>query len=196
MNHFRSIRYLIVVLAVVVSGCHRNTDAAKRDFVKSGDDYMAQKKSAEAIVQYRKAIQLDSRFGEARKKLSVAYLVAGEIPAAFHEAITAADLLPQDVEAQLNAAKALLTVRQFDDARVRAQNALAIKPNDAQATMIRATALAGLNKLDDAIAEMQGAIKNDPTQLKAYATLGTMQVIKGDRREAESAFRRAVELAP
>ena len=81
------------------AACGKDPEVAKREFLKSGDDYLAQNKVAEAILQYRNAVQQDARFGEARKKLAYAYMAAGDIPNAYRESVRAADLLPLHFDA-------------------------------------------------------------------------------------------------
>ena len=51
---------------------------AKREYLASGDQLISQKKTREAIVQYRNAIAQDPRFGEARYKLAEAYVQNGD----------------------------------------------------------------------------------------------------------------------
>src|SRR5690242_11629213 len=89
-------------------GCGRDPEVAKREFVKSGDAFVAQKKYPEAIIQYRNAVQADPRFGEARRKLAESYENTGDWNNAYREAIRAADLLPKDAAAQILAGNMLL----------------------------------------------------------------------------------------
>ena len=58
-------------------------------------------------------------FGEARLKLAEAYLKDDQLPRALAEAVRAADLLPDNRDAQLQAATLLLATAQFEDAKDR-----------------------------------------------------------------------------
>src|SRR5215471_6942394 len=51
----------------------------------SGDAYFKNGKYPEAIVEYRKALQYDPRFGEAHLKLSRADIAAGDRPNGYKE---------------------------------------------------------------------------------------------------------------
>ena len=63
------------------SGCSKDPEVAKREYLSSGDAYVEQKKYAEAIVEYRNAIQQDPKFGQARYKLAEAYMHdSGSLP--------------------------------------------------------------------------------------------------------------------
>jgi tetratricopeptide (TPR) repeat protein len=65
-----------VLLAVIgAASCARNPEAAKRDHMARGDRYFQQEKYNEAIIEYRSAVQIDPRFGDARYKLGQAYLL-------------------------------------------------------------------------------------------------------------------------
>src|SRR6476661_10804500 len=122
---FRVVRMLACGVALVVAtACSRDPETAKRKYVESGDAYMRDHKVAEAIVEYRNALQQDPRFGEARKKLAEAYEQSGDVRPAFAEYIRAAELLPTDVDLQVKAGNLLLLVGQFEDARARARAAL------------------------------------------------------------------------
>ena len=163
-RYHRTRRFLLGVgLAAVLAslGCRTNPDVAKEEYKKSGDRYFDQK-HAEAIVQYRNALQQDPKFGEVRYKLAEAYAKRGDSQNAYREYIRAADLLPDNVEAQVTAAGLLLMTRQFEDAKTRVQKALAKEPKNVQAQIILGNALAGLNDFDAAVKELEEANKLEP----------------------------------
>ena len=92
----RKVPSLIVLASVYTSltGCGKDPEVAKREFVRSAR-FVAQREYAEALIQYRNAVQQDPRFGEARRKLSDMYLATGDIDNAFREVVRAADLPAQ-----------------------------------------------------------------------------------------------------
>ena len=70
-------RRSIVILsccALFLPGCGQDPELAKQEHVQRGDRYAAEGKHREAIIEYRQAIALDERFGEARAKLGDAYM--------------------------------------------------------------------------------------------------------------------------
>jgi tetratricopeptide (TPR) repeat protein len=190
---------LVVALAVgilALPGCSKDPQVAKREYVQSGDGYLAQKKYREAIVEYRNAIQQDPQFVEARQKLADTYVELGDLRNAFQEYVRIADLRPDDAEAQVKVGEILLVGRNFQDAKSRAEKALASNATHVGALILRGNALAGLHKLDDAVMEVEQAIQADPDRSESYASLGMMQLIRGDRAQAEAAFTRAVKTNP
>src|SRR5262245_26476560 len=120
----------VVAMLVIAAGCSKDPEVAKRELVQSGDTYVKASKYKEAEVQYRAAVQRDSRFGEARLKLAETYLKLGEPQKAYGEYLRAADLLPSDVQTQLKAAAMQLAAKQFEDAQHRADTALALYPKN------------------------------------------------------------------
>jgi tetratricopeptide (TPR) repeat protein len=192
----RSPSALVICAAVVFGGaCSRDPHAAMLKYAKSGDAYMAAGKTAEAIIEYRNAIDKDPRAGDVRVKLADAYLAQGDGAKAIGEYVRAADVLP-DATVQLKAGKLLLLARRFDDAKVRAEKALAAEPKNVEAQILLANALAGLKDLDGAVKELEEAIQLQPDRSATFANLGELELGRGRRDAAEAAFKRAVELAP
>jgi len=177
------------------TGCSRDPHAAMLKYAKSGDEYVAAGKNAEAIIQYRNALDKEPRAGDVRLKLADAYLKQGEVAKGVQEYIRAADVVP-DTTVQLKAGMFLLMARRFDDAKVRAEKVLAAEPKNVEAQVLLANALAGLKDLDGAVSELEEAIQLNPDRSATYANLGQLELGRGRREAAEQAFKRAVELAP
>ena len=191
------VRPLCLSLVLALSlGCTRDREAAKREYLASGDQFLSQGKLREAIVQYRNAVRQDPRFGEARYKLAEAYLRNDEMGAAAREYIRAADLLPKDELAQVKAGRFLLMSRRYEDAKTRAANALALNPKNPEAQVLLGNALAGLKDLDGAVTEIKEAIKLDPANTRGYVNLGFVERAAGRNDEAEAAFKKAIEVDP
>ena len=192
-----SIRTLAIALLVAsAASCARDKEVAKREYLASGDEFLSQKKAKEALVQYRNAVRQDPRFGEARFKLAEAYVQNDNLAAAAREYIRAADLMPQNAQAQLKAGHFLLLSRRFEDAKTRASNALAIEPKNVEAQVLLGNALSGLKDLDGAVEELKEAIKLDPANTLGYVSLGAIERAAGRTDEAEAAFKKAIEADP
>jgi putative PEP-CTERM system TPR-repeat lipoprotein len=189
-------RCAVLAVLVLAGACKKDPQQAKREYFDSGNQYYAQQKYKEAVVEYRNAIQQDPKFGEARYKLAETYSKLNDIQNAYREYIRAADLLPNDNEAQLKAATFLLIAGQSEDAKSRADKVLARDPKNVQAQVVRANALAGLKDLDGAIREINEAIELDPKQASTYANLGALELARGRQEDAETAFKKAVATDP
>ena len=71
-------RYLVSIvmamLAIVLAGCSRNPEVAKRKYLESGLKYMDQEKYDSAEIQFKKALQIDPKYAEAHYQLAEADL--------------------------------------------------------------------------------------------------------------------------
>src|SRR5690242_5314002 len=112
---------LIALAAVLAASCSRNPEQRKQQLVARGDSYAAEHRYAAAAIEYRNAIQVDVKYGAAHRKLSATYLQLGDAPSALREAMRAADFLPDNFDAQLEAANLLILAGRYADARDRAQ---------------------------------------------------------------------------
>ena len=191
-----AIALLCVCVALGSAACSRDVEKAKREYVQRGDDYIKNKNVDAAIIEYRNAIQRDPRFAEAYQKLATAYLTRGDGSEALRASVTAADLLPNADEAQLQAGELLLLSGQFVDARVRAQKVLGRSANNVRARVLLGNATAGLKDIDSAIQQFEEAIRLDPNQSGIYMGLAALKASQGDREAAERTFKQAVETDP
>src|SRR5512138_1366539 len=89
----------LFVLTVVfaLAGCGKDPEVAKREYVKSGQQYVAAGKYKEAVIEFRNAVQQDPRYGEARFALAGALLKTSDFQGAYREYARSADLLPNDI---------------------------------------------------------------------------------------------------
>ena len=164
--------------------------------VRRGDQYVSAGKYQDAIIEYRTAIQANARLGTARQKLAAAYEKVGDSASAAREYIRAADLLPDDIHAQIKASQILSATGQFQDARARADRALVLDRNNTDAQIARGNALAGLRDIESAVAEVEAAIANDPSRASTFSLLATMEASRGQFESAEDAFKKAISLDP
>jgi len=169
MNVPHHLRLLVGALLVVLTaaGCSRS---AQSHFDR-GNAYLDKSNETAAVLEFRSAVGKDPKFAAAHVKLAEIYLKRGDGARALHHRVRAADLLPNDVDAQLKAGSLLLAADKFQDAQARADKALAIDLRSADALVLRANALALLNNVDDAIKQVQQAIALDPTATRASSSL-------------------------
>jgi FimV-like protein len=186
----------VLVVAVTALACTSDPAVKKQQYLDSGNRYFEQGKYAEAIVEYRNAVEIDATFGPARKRLAEAFARMGDDRNAYREFIRAADLLPSDVDVQLNAGKLLLADRRPAEALARADSALKTEPENVDALVLRGNALSGLNSFEDALDSIEQAIKLDPGRGTTYTDLGFVELAQGRRDQAQAAFLKAVQLAP
>ena len=186
---------VVIITAAVVWG-RRASSLTKEDYVASGDALAADNHHPEAISQYLDALTSDPSYGEARSRLGYAYLNQGLVAKAMVEFVRAADLMPADVAAQLQAVRSLLRARRFDEARARADRILQLEPRNVEALIARAAAVARMADVTHGLFEIQQAIRLHPSDPRVRMMMGTLQGTLRTFIEGEAAFKRAVELSP
>jgi tetratricopeptide (TPR) repeat protein len=184
------------ICALCVLACGKDPEVAKREYMKSGDANLTAGKLDEAAIAYRNAIQQDPQYGEARFKLGKVLLQTGNNQGAFREFQRAADLMPSNIDAQLQAAVLNFAAQQYEDAKSRAERVLQDQPANLPAQAMKANALAGLKRMDEAITALEAAIKSHPNESVLYANLGTFLMSVNRREEAERSYVKGVEIDP
>ena len=172
----------LVFATASVAGCNRDPHVAMLKYAKSGDTYMAAGKMAEAIVEYRNALEKDPRAGDVRVKLADAYLRQGDGGNAIEEYVRAADLC---LTPTFSSRPAICfcwpggsTMR-----RSAPDKALERDPKNVDAQILLANALAGLKDLDGAVAQLEEAITLNPDRSATYTNLGEIELGRGRRRK-------------
>jgi tetratricopeptide (TPR) repeat protein len=186
--------FAVCIALLLVVGCTRDSQALKARYVDRADRYAVDGRLAEAVIEYRNALQAVPQDGDIRLKLAEAYLKQGDGGNAAREYLMAADLLLDRADVQLTAGQLLLLGGRFDDARVRAEKALATQPEHVAAHILLANALAGLKDFEAALAQIEEAIRLAPDQGVPYASLGAVEASRGRMEAAEKALKRATEL--
>ena len=195
MNSYANLLVRVTtVLSLVATIACANPEKSKQKYMARADANMAAGEYAEAILQYRNALKVDRRFGEARYKLAQAYEKTGNARNAAEEYVRAADLLPARADVQITAAGLMLSARDFEAARKYAQRALTAEPGNVTAQIVLAYTMAGLKDPEGAVRELEEAAKNAPEDARPYTSLGALRASAGDKKDAEAAFKKAVAI--
>jgi tetratricopeptide (TPR) repeat protein len=181
-------------LSLIVVGCS-DPEVQKVKYFEQGNTLMAAGKLADAIIEYRNAIKLDAKYGEARFQLARALEQRGDRSAS-GEYVRAADLLPSHFDAQIKAATILLKARRFEQAQQHADKALVLHPRSAEAQVVKAYTLAGMQDMDGALEEMERATQAADGDYRPFTNLGGLHASQGKTAEAEAAFKQAVLTNP
>ena len=149
--NMRTLLPALALLLTALVACKSDPQATARDAFAKGEKHFAEKRVNEAIIEYRRAIQADPRLGQARLKLGDAYVQNGDGANALREYVRAAELLPDDQDAQLKAATNRLLAGQYPDAKAAGEKILAKSPGNVDAQIVIANALAGLKDFQSAV---------------------------------------------
>ena len=186
---------VLALVAVLGSACASAAEQKQRH-LEQGNQYSTDGEYQSAIIEYRKALQLDDRFGQVRYQLAHAYEKANDLPQALREGVRAADLMPDDSKVQLHAGRLLLLTGHFEDAATRARGMLERDPKNVDALVLLGNASAAQPDASDTRAILERAVEALPEEPRLQEVLGLIETRRGDPAAAESAFKRAVEIAP
>ncbi|MCL4813308.1 MAG: tetratricopeptide repeat protein, partial [Vicinamibacteraceae bacterium] len=178
------------------AACGGDRQQAKQAHLANGNAFFEKGDYQKAVLEYRNAVRIDERFGEARYQLARAYEKLQDPAAAFRELTRAADLLPDRTDVQLHAARYLLLAERFDDARTTARKVLAKDVANTEALIILGNASARLKDFDTATRELETAVARAPGDTTLQAALGAVRRVQGNLPDAEAAFRNAVTSNP
>jgi len=186
--------WLLSFAVCLTIACSDDPAVAKQKHLARGDEFAAAGKLAEAILEYRNAVQADARAGDARVKLAEAYVRTGDGGKALAEYVRAADLLPDDVDVRIKTGSLQLLAGRFDEAKRLADDVLAKNASHVDGQILLANALAGLKDFNAAVVEIEEAIRLDPDRGASYTSLGAFEIQRGNADAAERAFKKAIEL--
>ena len=187
---------MAMLATAALSACSKDPQAVAKEALDKGNQHAQNNKYPEAIIEYRRAVQSDPRLGEARLKLAYAYASTGDGINALREYVRAADLLPENKEAQQRAGAFMLLAGQFNDAQGLAERMLKRNPNDVEGQILLANALAGLKDMDGAVSAFEKAVELDPNRSTTYSELGSIHMVSGNKQAADAAFQKALQLDP
>jgi cellulose synthase operon protein C len=194
-KQFSAIAVLIIV-GLSFAGCKGDPNIKKQKFLDSGNKYLENKQFREAAIQYQNAIQLDPRFAEAHFKLAKADIGLMNWDSALAELRKAVDLQPSNIPAQLELGKLYLAAHQYGDGEQAALVVLEKEPGNPEGHALMANLSAAQKRFLEAQPEFDKALELAPNNASIQFSYGMYKFQIGDKREAETRFKRALELDP
>jgi tetratricopeptide (TPR) repeat protein len=161
-----------------------------------GAALMDRGRTDEAMVHFRKALEIKPKFADAHYKLGVALVGRGRPEEAIAHYQEALNLKPDYAEAHINLGIALAGRGRMDEAMTHFQQALEVEPGYAAAHVNVGVALAGCGRMEEAMAHFQKALEIDPDSAAAHLNLGTAWAQRGGVHEAIDHFQQALEIKP
>ncbi len=195
----RAIRFictLLTVTSLIASGCRgEDPQAVRAANEQRGDELVASEKFGQAADAYGRAVAAAPNDGPLRVKLAKVLERLEQWTPAANQAMQAADLLPNDYDAQFLAARMILGQSRFDDSLRITTGLLRQRPDDAELLVLWGTATARLINPTWALFKLSatGGIGPD---YEAGCTTVRPRVGPEDDRLAEAALRKAAAAAP
>ncbi|MFB3906542.1 MAG: tetratricopeptide repeat protein [Acidobacteriota bacterium] len=149
-----------------------------------------------ALLEWRKAVELNPEDARARNNLAVSLAKLGKAAEALPHFEKALALDPDAPETHNSFGAALVATGKIDEAIPHYQRALAGNPRNAEVLSNLGSALAQKGRINEAIAYFEKALAANPNHLDAHVNLAAALGQKGKVREAIPHFRKAVALKP
>src|SRR5262245_247581 len=186
---------LLAAFAIGAYAVWRDDRPSKEEALRQGDELAGKNQPLKAATAYRMALEQDPDDGHARIKLAKAYAAGGRWAEATREAVRAADLMPDDLEAQTLAVTRLNSIGNFYNARTRAASMLKNHPDDPNLLIQWANANAGISNSYWALYTFPDVVPslNEFNTIRRRLRQG---IPEADDAEAGAAIRKARRTAP
>jgi tetratricopeptide (TPR) repeat protein len=161
-----------------------------------GNALTSRGRSAEAMAEYRRALQINPNYTEALVNLGDALTESGNAVDALSYLEAATRFRPRHPEAHLNLGVALDYLGRTDEAMPHYELALRLKPQLPAAHNAFGSALLRRHQIPAAMAEFETALQLDPDYAGAHYNLAVALAQTGRMADAESHFARGLQLRP
>jgi len=161
-----------------------------------GNVFIKEKKTDEAIRQYKKAIEIYNNYADAHYNLGIALGLQGKHDEAIKEYYTVLRLEKDYWKARFRLADALAKTGQLDEAISCYEKVVQLHPNDAEVYNNFAMALAKKGKVKEAIEYYNKCLEINPASVEALNNLGNAFVEQGEFGQAIAHFKKALSIKP
>jgi tetratricopeptide (TPR) repeat protein len=155
-----------------------------------------QQRHDEAIVEYRKALEIHKNYPAALNNLGNALLTKKDYAGAIECFRKSVRLIPESWVGHQNLGAAYVETGRFDEAMGHFREALRLRPQFAEAHLGLARSLAGLKRMPEAIPEYQAALEINPKLVDAHVGLGIALASQDRFDEAIAHFEEVLRLQP
>jgi tetratricopeptide (TPR) repeat protein len=155
-----------------------------------------QGKLDEAIVQYRKALEIDPDYADAHLDLGNALLAQGKVTEAVKEYSEVRRINPNDKKASVALANAMSRQGKGDLAATEYSRILESDPNNVDAHYNLGLELSKQGKFEEAASHYSKALEINPNYAKAHNNLGAVLAQMGRSDEAVPHYQEALRIKP
>jgi tetratricopeptide (TPR) repeat protein len=187
---------LAIALGMVSAGCKKNPAEQAQIHDKRARELVANGKSDEAIIEYRREIQSVPTLATPHAELAKLYLDKKEYLSAYREYLTVLKLDPRNREAKVSVAEMLLADQKFDDSSRMAKELVTENPNDTRALMIDAASAFGRKDVKESRAITEQVLKIEPNNSHALVQMALVQVQANQLGPAEDNLKKAIAADP
>jgi tetratricopeptide (TPR) repeat protein len=149
---------------------------------------------AEAVAQFREALDRQPHLVDAVHGLGLTYAAEGKIDQAEAQFQAALRLAPDFIEAHTHLGKIYARTGRLDEAIAAYRRVVALEPNRAQGYHNLGTVLAAKGQPEEAMTQLQQALRHDPRYLPARNDLGALYAEQGEIDKAIAEFSAVIQL--
>ncbi len=186
---------LLLACSGVLIGCGSAQERAARH-LEQADHWAAEGKTNEAVVEYRRAIQLDPKDPKAHLRLAKIFLDRQDYTNGLQQLNVLHKIAPNNLEAQLMMAETFLKGRSYARAKTLAQDIITTNPDNTEALMIIAESSFAMD--DKALAQTttNQVLQLDQKDSRAWFLQALLQISDAKNSQAEASLLRAVDYDP
>ena len=142
MRNLRSSSLFVALFAglLLLTGCSRDPNVRKANFMHKGDAYFQKAEYPEALISYARALHIDPGLAEAHYKSAQCQLHMGNWPSAFQSLSRTVELQPDNWPAQLDLGKLFLSGGGASQAKQKAELILRSEPGNVDARILLSNA--------------------------------------------------------
>ena len=187
---------LTAVLLLVLAGCSRDPVVRAESSYKRAEKYLRENKPDAAVIELRRALQLNPQLAKAHFALGAVELQRGSMLTAFQEFYAASLADPDNLQAQIMVAELLARARNYTQSRRQAELILSRWPDNKTGTLLLAESEIGLQNYKRGQALVNEVLAADPNNVRALQDLALLQLAQNDLPQAQATLRRAWQLDP
>jgi cytochrome c-type biogenesis protein CcmH/NrfG len=183
-------------LLLFLAGCTRDPVVRAESSYKRAEKYLRENKPDAAVIELRRALQLNPQLAKAHFALGEMELQRGSVLTAFQEFYAASVADPDDLQAQIMVAELLARARNFTQSRRQAETILSRWPDNKTATLLLAESEIGLQNYKRGQVLVNEVLAADSGNVRATQDLALLHLAQNDVPQAQAALRRAWQLDP
>jgi tetratricopeptide (TPR) repeat protein len=189
---------LLAAIAISLAGCSTSAQSKAR-YLEQGQKYLKESKFQEASLEFRNAIQIDDKLGDAHWGLAQAYEGLQRYNEMVDEMRKAVALDPNNLDARLKLGNVYLSGSQgradiIAESEKLAKEVLQKDPNNIEGHILMGSVLFAQKQKDKAFEELNHAVQLDPNRIESYLSLARFHVVNKEIDKAEALFKKAISV--
>ena len=168
------------LLACVAVGCGSAQEKSKRH-LDQADHWLAEGKTNEAILEYRRAVQLNPPDPRAHLALAKIFISKGDYQSAIKQLNNVIKNAPDNREAPDMLADLMIRGRYFKEAREQAQKILKTNPDDTLALMVLAESSFHMGDVEQAQTNYRSRFADRPDEQPRVVSKGSLADVRTEK---------------